>query len=233
MADEAVIPMFAERLETAFAALAPLFVHRLPQAPRQIYALGDLQRAFDALEAPLAAACADGGLVNPWAIAGLKRDEVRVAAALAGLWRAEFGGEASLRFLREYLEAALPDIAWDAELAPGYGVEAESNPTGDVSDRVDLVLETPRHLIGIEVKIDAGLGPQQLERYRVAIGRRAALTGRTPHILLLAPFASEAALSTSWRDIAAAADRAVPGKASARGFTAHYIASFGDYVRTF
>lgn len=230
MADKAIMPMSAERLEAAFAALAPLFVHRLPQAPKQIYALGNLQRAFDALEAPLAAARADGGLVNLWAIAGLKRDEVRVAAALAGLWRADFGGTASLRFLREYLEAALPGIAWDAELAPGYGVEAECNPTGDVSDRVDLVVETLRHLIGIEVKIDAGLGPQQLERYGLAIGRRAAFTGRAPHVILLAPFASEAALSTSWCDVAAAARRAVPGKTSARSFTAHYIASFGDYV---
>jgi hypothetical protein len=221
----------AERLEASFAALAPLLVHGIPRAPKQIYSIVDLQAAFDALHAPLAAARSAGGLINPWTIAGLKRDEVRIASALAGLWRAQFGGASSLRFLGEYLSAAIGHVDWHAELASGYRVEAECNPLGLASDRVDLVVETARHLIGIEVKVDAALGPMQLERYALAIERRAELQGREPHNLLLARSASAAAVSTSWRDIASAAGRAVPRKASARGFVDQYIASFGDFVR--
>jgi hypothetical protein len=75
----------ASRLEAAFLA----FRHVLPDAPtralQQFYALGDLETAFRGLKSPLAAAKERGGLINPWALASLKKDEVRTAAALAGL----------------------------------------------------------------------------------------------------------------------------------------------------
>lgn len=229
--NQTLSPPDADRLLAAFRDLSPLLLNRMPQPPRQTYSLNDLQAAFDALAGPLDIARQQGGLLNIWAIAGLKRDEVRTASALAGLWLAAFGGAASARFLAAYLQIALDDVEWERELAEGYRVEAECHPLGLRSDRLDLLVETPRHIVAIEVKIDAGLGPEQLERYRGAIEWRAALQRRTAHVILLAPFASATARSTTWSDLADAAEASVPRRAADRNFPEQLIASFAEHVR--
>jgi hypothetical protein len=126
-------------------------------------------------------------------------------------------------------------VDWEVELASGYRVVTELTPLGDQADRVDLVVETGRCLVGIEVKIDAGVGEQQLERYLASIERRAALQNLTPHVVFLAPFPSRTpkARSTSWRDVARAADLAAKCKPSERTFLQQLITSFGAHVRTF
>jgi len=206
-----------------------------PQAPKQFYALGDLQTAFLALKRPLATAKEKGGLINPWALAGLGRDEVRNAAALAGLWMSEFGGETSRRFLANYLTAAIPDLEWAVELYSGYRVGTEICPMGDAADRVDVVIETARYLIGIEVKIGVGLGRQQLERYSASIARRAVLQGLSARIVLLAPFPSRrpALSSSSWDDVARAARKAALSPSGERTFVEQLIVTFGDHASTF
>lgn len=222
-------------LQTAFLALRSALPATVPRAPKQFYALDDLQTAFQAMKRPLAEAKARGGLINPWAVASLNRDEVRNAATLAGLWMPEFGGAASTRFAASYLTSAIPQINWSIELGAGYRVATEVCPLGEGADRVDLVIETQRHLIGIEVKIGAGLGPDQLERYSLAVRRRAELQRLTPWVVLLARFPTSlpAIASTSWLDIALAA-RAVAGeKANDRSFVQHLIASFGEHVQDF
>ncbi|HEX7852516.1 MAG TPA: hypothetical protein VF523_10020 [Burkholderiales bacterium] len=42
------------------------------------------------------------------------------------------------------------------ELGKGYRVAPEVCPLGDAADRVDLVIETSRYIIAIEVKIRPG-----------------------------------------------------------------------------
>lgn len=222
----------ASRLEAAFLA----FRHVLPDAParasQQFYALGDLETAFRALKSPLAAAKEQGGLINPWALASLKRDEVRTAAALAGLWMSDFGGLASQRFAAAYLTVALPDVDWSDELGAGYQVSTEVCPLGQGADRVDLVITTASHLIGIEVKIRANLGPRQLERYTASLGRRAELQKLVPAVIFLAPFRTTVptVASTTWSDVARAARQAVGKGVIGRTFVEHMIASFGDHV---
>ncbi|MCC2978274.1 hypothetical protein LK533_16610 [Sphingomonas sp. PL-96] len=110
----------ASALETAFLALRAVLPPRQPRAPKQFYALGDLQAAFQALKGPLATAKAQGGLVNPWALASLGHDEVHNTRALAGLWITEFEGGTSRQFLAHYLRAALP--ATDLVRGAGGGV---------------------------------------------------------------------------------------------------------------
>lgn len=176
-----------------------------------------------------------GGGVNPWAITGVKNNEVRNAAALAGLWSLDFGGITSRNFLAKYLSGALTAVEWQRELEAGYNVTAEVCPMGDRSERVDLVIETSRHLVGIEIKIAAGLGEAQLERYVASIIQRGALSDRRAHVLLLAPFKShlDAVSSTSWREVAKAAEAVVPRARDQRTFTEHFIASFAVHVRNF
>ncbi|SDA35733.1 PD-(D/E)XK nuclease superfamily protein [Sphingomonas sp. NFR15] len=173
--------------------------------------------------------------MNPWALASLGHDEVRNATALAGLWMPDFGGATSLRFAAAFLATAIPTVDWFMELAAGYRVATEVCPLGDRADRVDLIIETTHHLIGIEVKIRAGLGPDQLQRYSLAIARRAALQNLTPTVIFLAlrPANVPAIASTSWINVARAARSAAGRKATERTFVQHLVATFGEHVQAF
>lgn len=225
----------AHALEVAFLALRAVLPTGQPRAPKQFYALGDLQSAFHSLRAPLASAKALGGLINPWSLAGLGQDEVRNAGALAGLWMTEFGGETSRMFLAHYLRAALPATDWFEALGAGYRISTEVCPMGDVADRVDLIIETSAHLIGIEVKIRAGLGRDQLDRYKASLFRRAELQKRSARIVLLAPFSPTVpdVSSTGWSDVARAASTAAGVSVAGRSFVQQMIAAFGAHVEAF
>ena len=225
----------ANALETAFLALRAVLPSGQPRAPKQFYALGDLQAAFHSLRAPLATAKARGGLINPWSLAGLGQDEERNAGALAGLWMTEFGGETSRMFLAHYLRAALPATDWFEALGTGYRVSTEVCPMGDVADRVDLIIETSAHLIGIEVKIRAGLGRDQLDRYKASVSRRAELQKRSARIVLLAPFSPNVpdVSTTGWSDVARAASTAAGVSVAGRSFVQQIIAAFGEHVGSF
>jgi hypothetical protein len=222
----------ASKLKAAFLALRHVLPDVPPRPPQQFYALGDLETAFRALKTPLTVAKEQGGLINPWALASLKRDEVRNAAALAGLWMPNFGGLASQRFAAAYLAIALPDVDWSDELGAGYQVSTEVCPLGEGADRVDLVITTTSYLIGIEVKIRADLGPRQLERYTASLGRRAELQKLAPAVIFLAPFRTTVptVASTTWSDVARAAHQAVGTGMTGRTFVQHMIASFGDHA---
>lgn len=225
----------ASELETALLALRSVLPTGQPRAPKQFYALGDLQAAFQSLTGPLATAKARGGLINPWALAGLGHDEVRNAGALAGLWTTEFGGETSKMFLAHYLHAALPTTDWFVALGTGYRIRTEVCPMGDAADRVDIIIETSVHLIGIEVKIRAGLGRDQLDRYKASVFRRAELQKRSARIVLLAPFSADVleVSSTGWPDVARAARTAAGVSVAGRSFVQQMIAAFGKHVEAF
>lgn len=225
----------AERLERAFQELRVLTRGMTPQPAKQSFDLRKIERAFQDLRPGMSHAKETGGIINPWSIAGLKRDEVRNAGALAGLWLPEFGGSVSKRFLAATLEAALPGRDWNEELALGYRVETECSPLGDSSDRVDLVIETSAYLVGIEVKIDAPLGTAQLERYSASLSRRAALLGRQCRVIFLAPFKSPdpCIASLTWQDVALAARSATRSGRSARTLAQELIARFGEHISVF
>lgn len=222
-------------LENAFDALRRVLPLAPPRTPKQFYALHDLQAAFRALKQPLAAAKKMGGLINPWALASLGHDEVRNAAALAGLWMSEFGGETSRNFLGNYLSKAIAGVDWANELERGYRIETEVCPLGDAADRVDLIIETMRYLIGVEVKIRAGLGRQQLERYTASLVRRAKLQKLSPQVVLLAPFQTKLpeVASTTWFDVARAAHAVSYSRRADRSFVQQLIDSYAAHIRNF
>lgn len=204
--------------------------HDLPCRPSPTYS--DLTGLFSEMQPRLDAVKARGGLLNLWEIAGLRCNEVRTAGALAGLWRTSFGGSTSLDFLAFYLRRAVKDIDWHQELLDGYDIFTEVNPLGDLSDRVDLVIETARYLIGIEIKIKVGLGKNQLKRYASALAIRARYGRKLPCVVLLAPFpaANPEVSPSSWSDVSVAARQAVGCTSDTKSLVHHVIAHFGDYV---
>lgn len=224
-----------DALKHAFQAISCVLPPPAPAAGQQFFALDRVEHALRELRDPLDQARRQGGLLNPWALMGLKRDEVRTAAALAGLWLPEFGGEISLKFLATFLILATGYEDWALELRADYRVDTERSPLGDRADRVDLIVETRSHLVAIEVKIDAGLGERQLDRYLASVRRQADLKGLTPHVVLLAPYPSpiDGVGSANWRDVAAASRQAIRARADDRTLVEQLIGRFGDHVSGF
>jgi PD-(D/E)XK nuclease superfamily len=201
-----------------------------------------LQKALDELGPALAEARRDGILINPWTMAGLKRNEVRNSAALAGLWSQSQGGETALRFLVAFFARLKPV---DARTLPnvdqlrkfGYSVRVEDCPLGDRSERVDLIIESKEFLIGIEIKIDAIEGKDQLERYERTLARRGLYTRREVFLIYLTRQNRkediEGVFSASWRDVTKSALASIPPKKSERSFNHHLIANFAAHISNF
>ncbi len=188
-------------------------------------------RFIQQLRAPLnkaeARACS-----NPWLTAGLGNDEVRVSAALGALWdRRQYGDEARGFLIRFFARAGtgFPD---EMELADGYRVKNDHCLIVDVSDLVDITLETLSSFVGIEVKIYAGEGEDQLARYVAAIRSRARLMRRAKHkVIFLAPYspkgAAEKVSYVTWRTVAEAA-----AQVDERTHAGWLIGQFGEYCRS-
>lgn len=178
----------------------------------------------DGLERAASEACS-----NPWLTAGLGHDEVRVSSVLAALWdRNQYGNEGRA-FLARFLARAGSGFPDEAELADGYKVQTEHCLNGAVADRVDITVETSTSIVGIEVKIYAGEGENQLPRYAAAIATRARLTRREVHrIIFLSPYAPGGGANgigvVTWRAVAEAAAQA--NRSSPAGWL---ISQFGEY----
>ena len=180
-----------------------------------------------------------GAFINPWTVAGMKRREVRNAAVLAALWTRSQVGEVGPAFRGEFFarcrsreEQSLPD---QNELRLGYRVRIENCPGPDGSDRVDLVIETAGHLVGIEIKIDAREGCDQLARYVEAIGRNAGQLKKEARVIFLAPCAAsrDDVIAADWSTIRVAAAAALPGRRSEYNISHHLVAQFARHVRVF
>lgn len=199
-----------------------------------------LESMLSDIRVPLAKVRSAGTLLNPWAMAGLKRDEVRNAAVLAQLWSPAIAGEAAIDFLDAFLSSVRPAGGFVMpsfnELRRGYRVVAEDCPLGMISERVDLTIEGTSFLIGIEIKIDAAFQHEQLARYVAIMTKRAFHSGndRRSHVVLLAPRASHQAevTSASWRHVEGAAVASIPRKTRDRTLIHHLIDSFGAHVST-
>jgi hypothetical protein len=122
---------------------------------------------FDSLKQPLIDTRISAHDCNPWEVAGLKRDEVRNCAVLAWILNPKGShglGSAPLSALLNKLSSH-----FDADFPEHTGkycfVRAESNPDGQLTNRVDIEIDCENFYLLIEVKIDATEGPWQLERY--------------------------------------------------------------------
>ena len=212
---EEPLGLLAERLNRFLASLRTL------TSPEDLAARGvgpaldpiRLQAVFDTLRAPLAGAKAAGAFFNAWAAAGLKRDEVRNAAVLASLLDPQLCPGTGPAFLWELLSTAGGDsLPSRAALVDGYTVRTEDCPLGRGDNRIDVTIEGQGFLLFIEVKIDAGEGALQLDRYDGVLRAKARLLGKQPSLIYLSPrppvnLPAEA-VHITWLDVATAARKA-------------------------
>lgn len=171
---------------------------------------------------------------NIWATAGLGHDEVRTSRVLAWWLDPRAGHGLAERFA---------EALWDAAGAAtfGFGLSGlrratrEICPLADAADRVDIALDGDDFLVLVEVKIWAGLQPDQLQRYVRAAERAAALRGVTNHATLyLAPRTTllpEQCRWVGWDAAAAALESVAPLARNA--FDAEAARQFAAFIKTF
>jgi len=104
---------------------------------------------------------------DPWEVVGLKRKEVLNSSVLAWLLDPQgshgFGHLALTALLNEITDKKSPYLPSHYERY--CQVCVETNPTGDIKNRVDIEIDADTFYLLIEVKIDAAEGQKQLLRY--------------------------------------------------------------------
>jgi PD-(D/E)XK nuclease superfamily len=215
MAEEIIDSGLFQRLELFFdqARDTLRIVSKEGAADDQID-IDKLDRMIKKLRAPLEIA-ESRTCSNPWLAAGLGHDELRVSTVLATLWDRRQYGDDARTFLAGFLASAGCEYPDEAELSDGYQVQTEHCLNGSIADRIDITVETRSSIVGIEVKIYAGEGQNQLSRYVSAIEARARLTRRKAHnVIFLSPYPpkeeSAKVAKVTWRvvsEIAARADQ--------------------------
>jgi len=230
----------AERLAAFLAAAEPMLVRPSRQRTSVVADPAAFAKAMSAIAKPLSLARNVGVLADPWVLARLKRREVANAAVLAGLWRPASGGKIATEFLASFLDrlrsrpagAALPDRA---SLAGGYLIRTEDRPMGDAADRVDITIEGRSFLLGVEVKIDAGLQPDQLGRYQASISRRAKDRGKQAAVIFLSlrRTTHSGVVQADWNDVAAAGRAVALERKATSTVNHHLIERFAAHVARF
>lgn len=232
-----------ERLPLFLAKLGPLVQSNKSltnqQADRARVSLnpGRLANILTQLSPMLAQARHRGGEINVWQMAGLKRAEVRNAAVLAALWSSAGMGDRASTFLDGFLRRLRPADGLPSleELVRGYVVRTEHCATGAATERVDITVEGQSFVLGIEVKIGAGEGPEQLVRYRKSVEEWARTKGKRGVVVLLAPFQTSVpgVVQADWRDVVVAAGATLPSKRAAFTHVDRLIDDFARHAAAF
>jgi hypothetical protein len=121
---------------------------------------------FEGMKQPLDDARHGAFHCDPWAVAGLGRDEVRNSAVLAWLLnpRGSHGlGVSALHGLLQELEHF--DCKFPTTTGRYCNVRVEVNPDGELGNRVDIELDAENFYLIIEAKINAPEGDKQLSKY--------------------------------------------------------------------
>lgn len=187
---------------------------------------------------PLAEHRASGSVINPWAVAGLKRAEVRNAGVLAMLFSPSACGDVGTAFFDHFCRR-IPDpeglLPSTAELQAGYSVRTEHCPVGERTERVDLTIEGRTFVMGIEVKIDAPEGREQLRRYTSAVKRWGRQRHKRSVVVFLAPYPPRepGVLFAKWSDVRAAGRAITPRRNSELNLHGHLLESFVRHISRF
>lgn len=149
-----------------------------------------LEKFFSNLQIPLDNANKYGFFCDPWAVAGLRRDEVRNAKVLAWFLSPRgthgMGGQIYKYFLEIVSKKLLYKLCKNEnENLSKIKIFVESCPDGLSNNRVDIEIDGEEFFLIVEVKIDAPEGPDQINRYCQIAKERA--NGRSWSVVYLTP----------------------------------------------
>lgn len=142
-----------------------------PAVQRQAMDLGAFAEFMSSLEQPLIAARLGAFQFDPWEVAGLGYDEVRNTSVLAWLLNPQgshgLGITAMNGLLAMVNRTCRSNFDSDLSIAQRQlcRVRTEINPSGEISDRVDIEVDAENFYLIIEAKIRAPEQPGQMERY--------------------------------------------------------------------
>ncbi|MBV8686826.1 MAG: PD-(D/E)XK nuclease family protein [Alphaproteobacteria bacterium] len=227
----------ADRLALLIPALRDA-MQRAPDPQLPSLSASRLEDILIRLRDPLSEATRGGAFVEVWSVAGLRRNELRNAAVLA--WCLDPQGSHGLggRVLMALFGRLRPQLPrLDLERLGNASVVTEECPLGDDENRVDIGITGDDFVAFLEVKVDAGLGHLQLERYvEAAAAKRAALGKEHAFVMLLVPKgfrgSHREAITLTWRDMARVLDSA-SAQAPAASLTETLFRHFADHVRQF
>ncbi len=232
--------LFAEHRSHLASQAAGISVTQ-PSAGRSFEVEG-LTRMLHPIGAALQAKRLQGGILNVWTIAGLRRDEVRTARVLAAMFSPAESRDLGRAFLEAFMDRIVDGdrsrLPTGEELAAGYSVQTEACPLGAADDRVDLSIEGPGFILVIEVKIDAGEGREQLARYETVLQRKAEALGKRAALVYLSPTRPQAlpagAFYADWRSVVKAARAVVTRRPQVDRSVQHLLLKqFAEHVRQF
>ena len=154
---------------------------------------------------------ASGEFIDVWSVAKLGRNEVRTAAALA--WALDPRGSHGLG--DSVMQALWTQVGAEEPLGVVQRVRTEVYPAADVENRVDVVIESSRALVFLEVKIDALESPNQTAGYRELAGAARVAAGKEfAKVLFLSKTrpAADDVVHVSWGDMALAIRQSLRGR---------------------
>jgi PD-(D/E)XK nuclease superfamily len=183
-----------------------------------------------------------GSFLNVWEVAGLGRNETRNAGVLAWLLNASstHGRDAAiLHGLLQQLDPSekVPFLARSA-WSGAYTVEIENYP-GDLESRVDIVLQSSRALIFMEVKIDSEEGANQVFKYlELARAKKRVLSLERAGVIYLTKVGapdptigvSDEVIHASWRHVQRAIETATYKK---RNWADRVLIQFAQHIGHF
>lgn len=225
------------RLSSFLSAVGPRLRPRSNPAPAEFNSRR-LGRVVEVLQPHLERARANGGFLNVWAAAGLRRDEIRNAAVLASLLTPHRLGSVSRAFLAGILSEVGPDNPefGTIDVTQPYSVLTEACPLGARETRVDILLEGPSFILGIEVKIDALERLNQLTDYRRILQAKGRHLNKRALLIFLSPrppkVLPEGVAHLTWRKVARAATKVAhmsPGASEVGSL----LQQFSTHVHTF
>ena len=228
------IPRFSWFLDTA----RPLLAASRRNGRSSTLDLSTASALLEQLREPVSRARSRGCFANPWTMAGIGTYEVRNCAVLSALWDHKVNGDLARYFLGNFLESLDPHhkrVPSVEELGKGYTVRTEHCPLGLASERVDITVETRKHVVCIEAKVHAPEGHRQIERYIAAADQWAQRADKTPVVIFLATWRKHhpGIFPATWGDVAYAARKAITTKESTPNHGSWLLAAFAQHVSTF
>ena len=136
-----------------------------------------IERFLHSIKALASDARRRGHFIDFWHLAELGRDEIRNSRVLAWFLGARAAHEADNACLTAWFDALnrrqhclfLEPSQWEH----GYSIDLEICPFRDGKNRLDVLMQSPTALVGVEVEAGATDISEQRTRYPLALAERA------------------------------------------------------------